>query len=187
MKYLAINVSQTFLLIFLSFLISSCGGGGGSSSSSTSNYSGVSTQAKITQGNAEGLGLDAYTGGSLGAFAGTFRQASSKSNVRKHDLQNVIKLLKRPVRMLALHPQSASSRGITNKTNTQVTPGSCGGTNQFDYDVNEATGAFSGLFNYANFCDSGITLNGRVEVAGRYNTTTGLCLRLIFHLIHSHW
>lgn len=173
MKHQPIYTSQSFFLILFSLLIASCGGGGGSSDSQESAYKGISTQAKITQSNAEGLGLDAYTGGSLGAFAGTFRQASSKSNVQKHDLQNVIKVLKRPVRMLALHPLSASSRSITNKTNTHVTPGLCGGTNQFDYDVNDATGEFNGIFKYTDFCDNGITLNGQVEVVGHYNTATG--------------
>jgi hypothetical protein len=165
-------------MALISFVVFGCGGGGGGSSSSSGgggpaplSYSGITTQASITAANAEVLTTEALLGASAGAaltLASSLqvetRPASSHSFIIE-----LPKIFRRSARNADWRPEGARS---LQRTEADTIAGSCGGSSSYDLTVDDATGEFAGIFEFSQYCDSGIIVNGRVLVDGVIDSAT---------------
>lgn len=155
----------------LAFL-TGCGGGGnsgGSDSETPIEYNGIADQAFITDHNAENLAIGSYNGATLGMATST---GFSKQRAMAADRtvipfgRNAMSTMRRSVRKI--YYQKSPERGAHNKTvhAENVVYGNCGGSLSVAFDVDESTGKFDGSFIYQNFCEDGVTMDGRGRMNG---------------------
>lgn len=178
--------------ILFALILTSCGGGGGGGSSNAgattdpaSAYSGVTTQATVTEGNAESLAMSGFEGSMLSSGIRTSLSADKrtlatedsrivrqltqivKKSTRKMDLPRVAKKVKQSIK--AKRP-SALEKLIQRQENFQ-TPGDAGGYASFTLDVNDSTGSFSGTVDYNSYASQGITISGTAKILGTLDAT----------------
>ena len=169
-------------LIFWLFLISlgmtGCGGGGGGSGSEADGpapmvYSGVTSQAAITPANAEVIATEAL----LGASAGSGLTLASSLQVESRPASIRLFVVELP-KVLRQSAKSADGRAegtrSVQRTESKTIPGTCGGSLRYALTVNDSTGDFAGTFVFSQYCDSGITITGSVDVDGSLEPTTGV-------------
>jgi hypothetical protein len=148
-------------------VLAACGGGGGGGGGvETIEYTGVTTQAAITNSNAEEMATDAYLGGDAGSqMGGMFGAVGSGGQAGAPRHVAFAKMLAETVQKLDV--SSTVAVGVT-QSGTQ--PCDTSGNISFTMTVDETTGAFSGSFNYNN-CTSGFqTMNGAVTFSGNMDT-----------------
>jgi hypothetical protein len=140
------------LVLIVSFTLVNCGGGGGGASSgnntSTTAYTGRTSQATITQGNAQTLTNAGSNSVQLSSTVG----GSSFGAPR---------FLRSPgfgLNAAAYAPETL--------------PGNCGGTSVSDSAYDNATGAISGTTTYNGYCQNGTTENGQTSFSGTFNAVT---------------
>lgn len=169
------TVRVVFVLIvslFATVMLPACGGGGGGGDGGGVNpaYTGVTTQATITTGNARDIALGAYQGGAAGqALVVPLGAGAGPATVNNRLL--TFAALSRDLAQ-AVRPAPAGS--VTPQTTfSDSAPGSCGGAMNINMDVNDVNGSFSGSLGFSSYCDEGMVLNGSASFSGRVNTTTG--------------
>ena len=173
------NLNKSMLASMLMWMILlACGGGGGSESSSNPspssiNYNGITTQAVLSEDNAMDLALGSYSAGAFGSFAsgGTATQSTSSTGqfpnpYRQRMLRSVrSSILRLPIKV---EPKLKTRRPLA--ASSDEVHGNCGGSLSVEIDVDESTGNFTGNFNYSDFCDSGVIIDGNGRLSGRANT-----------------
>jgi hypothetical protein len=164
------------LLFWVSFILVGCGGGGGSSSDggggpAALTYSGLTSQASISPTNAEDITTEALLGATIGVsvLGNTDAGKNTKPIISHLYVIDLPKVLRRSTENVNWHPgkEIALSRVESDTIN-----GECGGNLAYTITVDDATGNFSGTFTYSQFCDSGITITGTVDVDGTVDLVT---------------
>jgi hypothetical protein len=165
------------LLIF--FMVGSCGGGGGGggSGSPTGSYSGLTSQALITDENSTALMDGAFMGGKTGSSLSVFGSVQVQpSQGSKHPVTIAFsRMIMHAFDKGYLFSQTAvpaqASALIPDLNTTEY--GECGGSYTIGADVNELTGAISnGTVVYDGYCDAGVTLSGMTSFSGQVNIIT---------------
>ncbi len=167
-QVLGANIVSLFAIVMLA----SCGGGGGGGDVGGVNpaYSGVTSQATITSGNAQEIALGAYQGSEAGQAlvvpmsAGTAQAAVSNRLLTFASLTRDLAQAVRPAPAGTVSPQMTVSNSA---------PGNCGGEMNINMDVNDISGNFSGSLGFSSYCDDGTVLNGSTAFSGQMDTTTG--------------
>jgi hypothetical protein len=170
------KVSQYILLSCVIFLgvISIIGtGGGGGDGGGGITYTGLTTQAEITDANAELFAAGAFGAGRTGS---TFTaigavEKSSDGNISSFRTFSISQALKDAVLQVDLS-SIASPPPFIGATESGTEPGPCGGTVSYSMQVNETTGVFSGTFTFKSYCDSGVVISGSTTVNGTINLDT---------------
>lgn len=163
-------------MLWVSLALVGCGGGGGGSDSGGGGggltYSGKTTQASINAANAEVIAGEALLAASVGAAFTLSSMSPEDANpaVNRLLIIELPKLLHRSARR-ADWPTAGEI--ALQRTESETIAGSCGGTLSYTLTVNDTTGDFSGTFVYSGYCDSGITITGRVDVDGSIDLATG--------------
>ena len=148
-----------------------CGGGGGGGSTPHLTYSGVSTQAAITETNAQTLADAALNAGSSGealsgiaALTEVDSLADSPNRLLFMDFSQAIYSVMEEIDFLA-----ATERDLTAAVETvsDSTPGSCGGSAAFSIKVDDVSGIFSGSMTFSNYCNDGVIINGGTSFSGQ--------------------
>lgn len=161
-----------FILMFLwiASAMIGCGGGGGSSSGGGGgtpplSYSGVLSQAPIHSANAEVMATGALVGAATGAALTL--SSSLPGDVKPASNHPFVLDLPKILRRSANHADwRAGGQLSVQRTESETVPGTCGGSLSYNLTVDDATGDFVGVFVFSDYCDDGITLNGRVDADG---------------------
>lgn len=152
------------------------GGGGTGGGSGAVTYTGLTTEATISDTNKTDLTASAYQGGTTGGSIGSARPQTSESAQTGQPRHLALsQTLKDAVRKIDFRSaaQNASSKAIYIDTST--IPGDCPGTPgsaTVTLSVNDTTGAFSGNISFSAYCTQGNTINGSTDVSGRVDLNT---------------
>ena len=146
-----------------------CGGGGGDSGPASSiTYTGITTQADITDTNAQTLSAGALTGGQAGsAFGGigTVETGPDENPVSFRTLKVTQALEDALLQVDLSSVTGGASIGATQSDNGSVS-GTCGGSASYTMQYNDQTGVFSGNFSFSSYCSGGVTLSGGASFSG---------------------
>ena len=153
-----------------------CSDGGGGASGVT--YSGSTTAAAITSGNAVAIASTAYQGGSssgslslVGVAVGPADQ--SGGGLSPVPAVAIARALTDAVR--AAHLGSTSSSpvivGASVPVSDTLPAGNCGGTASYSGTADDATGAINATFSFNNWCNDGVTISGSVTVSGEVDVS----------------
>jgi len=155
--------------ILLTAFLGGCGGGD-SGTAATLTYTGVVSQATITQPNGEDIVQNAYqagaNGNTLGNSAGNIPTSIQTVGIdtpsRPLPIMVAQPLMSGLKQVVANQPQLNSVVGV--KLATTAT-GSCGGKLDYSMNLNEMTFDMNGTVRYENFCEAGVTTSGTVTTS----------------------
>jgi K319-like protein/VCBS repeat protein len=166
----------------LTLLFSACGGGGSGSNAGipvdpAASYTGVTTQAAVSQGNAEALAIGGFSGGKIGSVVVTAKSVTDV-DAAEGPVRNLTQVIKQSTRRMGIPQQakrlmktdrfSASVKVIRRAESFQV-PGDAGGYASFAVDINDATGSFSGSIVFHDYASQGIVLSGTADILGTFD------------------
>lgn len=165
------------LFIIVTFLTTSCGGGGGGGGTSAPpsiTYTGLNTQATVSQSNVTTLSEDAYAGGEFAASLG-----SSISGVVAQQKENRSGL-SLPLQLPQIFENSLnkinwkSGKIIAGNmvSESDTIYGNCGGSASYSVMMDDQTGNFTGQYVYNNYCEDNIIISGGVGISGQINIIT---------------
>jgi len=167
-----------FLLcvIFLGIIsiIGTGGGGGGGSAPPPITYSGLTTQAEITDANAELFAAGAFGAGRTGTTFSDMGavEKSGDGDISSFRIFSISQVLKDAVLQVDL--SSITSPPFIGASKSSTEDGPCGGTVSYSIQYNETTGVFSGTFTFKSYCDSGVVISGSTTVSGTINLGTSM-------------
>jgi len=155
-------------------LLPSCGGGGGGSGVPAS-YTGLTTQAVITDTNAATIVIGAWTGGvsarDLGDVVPASLAATDQGPPGPDLLDQVQNLVNLAVRSLPEFTPTVKP--------LELIPATCSsGFADVNITANQTTGAFSGSIVFTDYCDMGVTLNGTMTVSGLVDINLMIATRM---------
>lgn len=162
-------------VIFLGVIsIIGTGGGGGDSAPPPITYTGLTTQAEITDTNAELFVAGAFGAGRTGT---TFSDMGAVEKSGDGDISSfrtfwISQTLKDAVFQVDL--SSITSPPFIGASESGTIDGPCGGTVSYSIQYNETTGVFSGTFTFKSYCDSGVVISGSTTVSGTINLATSM-------------
>lgn len=165
-------LSCVIFLGFMSIIGSGGGGGDGASAGPGITYTGLTTQAQITDTNAVTMSSGAFGAGQTGsAFSGTGAiEKTGDGNIDSFRTLRIAQALKDAA--LRVDLSSIPGPPYIGATESGTDSGPCGGTVSYTLQYDDATGAFSGTFTFSSYCDTGVTLTGSTTVSGTINTGT---------------
>lgn len=173
------------LLILLAF---GCGGGAGSSASQgqtvdpASSFTGASSAALVTSGNAEDLALGGFYGARTGEAIGALNKRVTKSAVSAAGIstRELVQNLKLAARRLAIPVNSEDLRrrptaggggkGLKRPATFDVA-GSSGGVASYSLNIDDSNGGFTGSVDFKSFASGSTTLNGSCALKGRLDAS----------------
>lgn len=153
------------LLSSLMLLLANCGGGGGNPVPAS--YTGLTSQASITDANAGEIVTGAWSGGTAGMdLSGAVPSplaavTTGEVPVATVGLPNLIQEL-RQIIIESIPSPTPSVRPL------EVITGDCSdGTADVTVSFNQSTGYFSETLIFSDYCDQGLTLSGTLYVSGK--------------------
>lgn len=163
------RIRRTLPVTLLCLLAAACSGGGGGGDDAPSDavpaaYTGARTQAVIDQANAETLALDAYA---VGGISLTAMPVPAPAATQVSQVAALSMSLAETVR------ESEAVATVRPLAREQSTCGDLSGYMEDSVAYTQA-GDFSGEVVFHNYCEEGVTLNGRMQVTGNDNVTTGV-------------
>jgi len=173
------------------FLLAGCGGGGGGDSSA-SPYTGLTSQASLTQDNVVEITTQAYQAGDRTVSAamvtplGEPGQGQSEAgNSRAVALVRMLRAVVESVEMPPVSPsRPLSATGAAPMeviTESDTIYDGFGGTASYTLTVDTVTGDFSGTFTFSNWHgDADSTISGTTSVTGHFDETAGAISRIRF-------
>lgn len=170
------------------FLIVGCGGGGGGTTASQ--YTGATSQAVLTDNNAETIAVEAYQAGDTSsATVGILALSEGGSKpARTPAPLAIVRLLENAVDAASLEPGSAprissaqAARPMTVVTVNETVFDGVGGSMSYSLSVDDQTGSFSGTFAFDSWHgDAGETFSGQTSVSGQFDLATGGFVQVTF-------
>ncbi len=177
-----------FGAVFAVSLFIGCGGGGGGSSESP--YTGLTSQASLTQDNVVDITTEAYRAGDLtaSAVAPLGEPGSGSPEAGNPRVIALVRMLRGIVGRVELAPVSASAPLSVTRTEPLVVEtvsdtmfDGFGGSLSFTLSLNTDTGNFSGTFTFSNWHgDTGGEISGTTSVTGHFDQSTGEFTRIRF-------
>ena len=175
-----ISKSNVFQFISLMCIITlglitniGCSGGGGDSTPASTSiiYTGITTQADVTDNNAQTLSAGALEGGRTGsAFSGTGAVETSKNeNPISFRTLKVTQALEDALLQVDLSFVSGGPIIGATQSESGSISGTCGGTASYNIQYNDQTGVFSGSFNFSSYCNGGVTFSGSANFSGFFD------------------
>jgi hypothetical protein len=176
------------------FLLLGCGGGGGGGSSE-SPYTGITSQAELTQDNVVDVTTEAYQAGDLAASAviplaqsgtATYETGSPRAIALVRLLRGVAERVRVPVSSpsYSLSSNTASPMDVVTESDTMFD--GFGGTASYTITVDTDTGDFSGTFTFTAWHgEGGGEISGTTSVTGNIDPGTGefTRMRFTFHAV----
>jgi hypothetical protein len=164
--------------------LAACSGGGGGGEAGVT-YTGVTTQASVTDANAVELTTTAYQGGNSGgsfALIGVTTDAAEGAGGATAQAMAVTRVLEDAVRAARFSPNTSDqvAVGATQSMSGQLDPGNCGGTASFSGTADDVTGEFHATFTFSAWCNDGVTVSGRVTASGQIDVSTEQMVELEF-------
>ena len=175
-------------------LLVGCGGGGGGSSSE-SPYTGVTSQAELTQDNVVEITTEAYQAGDLASSAVIPLDQSEPASYeagspRAITLVRLLRGVAERVRIPASSPSYSMSANAASPmeviTESDTMSDGFGGTASYTITLDTVTGDFLGTFTFVGWHgDGGGTINGSTSVTGHFDESAGefTWIRFTFHAV----
>jgi hypothetical protein len=177
------RIFRSILSLSIIMLIIGCGGGGSSSNGSGGGesipdlYSGLTSQALITDKNSKDLMEGAFTGGQAGSPISVLGSVQVQpSNNSRHPVtiafpRMIIHSFKKGD--FSFGPAVPALASAVSMNLNETVDGECGGSYIISADINELTGAISsGTMEFVDYCDAGVTESGTVLFSGQIDLTT---------------
>ncbi len=168
-----LSLVLTFALVLQ---LNACGGGGGGSAddSSSLTYSGLTSAAAVDETNAETLALGAYFGQQQGMTVGLM-SVETPADSSSLSAQSISATLRRTLRRERLVPQSSNLSVQTAATQRPTTSyaGPCGGRLVSNMEVDTDRLSFKDFFEFQDYCDNGLVINGGASVTGTFLNSAG--------------
>ena len=178
------------------FLLAGCGGGGGGGNSA-SPYTGLTSQASLTQDNVVDITTEAYQAGYLTVSATTVTPLGETGPGRSPAGDSLAVALVRVLRDVADQvdmPRGAPSRPLSDalapplvvETVSDTIFDGLGGSISYTLTLDTDTGNFSGTFTFSNWHgDADSMISGSTSVSGHYDQIAGAIdrIRFIFHAV----
>ncbi len=161
-------LGMALLMFLVSITMVACGGGGGDGPDGIIQYTGLTSPALITAGNAEELATLAYLGG-YGPAQLTVLDGSTKPAGGYPVLLYLYNFLADSVQQ-AYQAGAPGVRALELIDDVELStcPGSTGSL-AYSLQVNDGTGAFTGSFTFYDYCDAGVTFSGAITVSGVFD------------------
>lgn len=168
-------------------VLAACGGGGGGGGGgpvAPAGYTGLTSQAVLTNANVLTLVSGAWGGGAASSVAGVVPLANQAN------IQTPVGMLEFTSRLknLVLQTRSTGRAVVQPAVAVPIDPllGSCGGSASFTLDVNEVSETFSGQINFDNYCTLGTpnsVVSGLLAFSGQVNPANGSLglLQMVFN------
>jgi hypothetical protein len=169
------NTKKCLMLIFLLLtggltgLVSCGGGGGGGGGVSAPNYTGITTQAQINQGNAGIISIGAWLGGAPGVDINVFGsiQAVPAPPINPFPLDKTLSIFENFTRQINISLLAEPVYlGAVEQVNLDPIYGNCGGVVTGSGTVDDSTGAADLNVSFQNYCEDGGTINGPANLSG---------------------
>lgn len=163
-------VSLMCIITFGLIINIGCGGGGGDTPPPASiTYTGITTQAEITDANAEVIAAGAFEGGRAGSALSVFgavENGTVEDSVSFRTLK-IPQVLEDALFQVDLSFVSGGPYiGATQSENGTISD-TCGdGTASYTIRYDDQTGVFSGSFSFNSYCGGGVTFSGSVNFSG---------------------
>jgi len=159
--------------LLAALFVTACGGGGGSGAPAAVSYTGVTTQATLTDTNAEKVALRAYSGGEMGTnlnLAGVVTAPSADGSTtaiqsRPQMLANALAAAMHQVNVTAAPAPAPAMPAGTTMAPTTVPDGQ-GGSYSYTISYDQATGSFSGSFTFSGYHSGDAVMSGGVTFSG---------------------
>jgi len=168
------------LTLFATLLLVACGGGGGGGGDDDDSgvtYTGLTTQAVITNANAKTLAEGALGGSTTGTAFGV---VSDEQEVQPDPtILDVARILSNSVTQLDISPSSPILPGAI-VTESGSEPCDDDGSISIDISIDDETFDFFGTFVFINCAEGGTTINGDASVSGTFGEFDALVLDLVF-------
>ena len=168
-KYLILNV---IIVLSLLFYLGGCssGGGGGSDGDDGLTYSGLTSQAEISEENAEDMSGGAFGSGLIGdgmmGFSSLDR-SSDEHSVGEFRTAKIPQILSDSLYLMDFTAPSKGAAQAALETVEETVDDDCGsGTLTYSMRMNDLSDTFSGSFTFSDYCNGGTTINGRVRFEG---------------------
>ncbi len=172
MKKLYLNFIST---VFTAALLAACGGGGdggGTSGNSGITYTGPTSAAPITGANANTLAKTALFSNSATGVS-VFKTGTTSNTAADTSLAAMIKTLSRLPQQINLDKTQLTQASRAVFTPPAPITGSCGGSFTYSFNVDDATGSFSGSLIFNSFCeDVNDVINGTITASGTVDLNT---------------
>jgi hypothetical protein len=189
-----IGVFSVIMGSFSVFLLLACGGGGGGGSSGSS-YTGLTSQASLSQANVDNVAREAYGQGDLTVSAapilahtgpGSPHVGNPKALALVSLLQGVVERIGIPS-VSSLRPLSSTrANPLAIETVSDTIFDGIGGSGSFTLTVDTVTGDFSGTFSFSGWHgEGGGVISGPASVTGHYDQVAGefTWIRFTFHSV----
>ncbi len=177
---------QGFAAAVMGLFVAACGGNDGGGESAVV-YTGVATQAAVTDANAAALATTAYQGGNSGGPLTLVGVAADPDGAGGGTVRALAlsRVLEDAVRAARLRPGSAPqvAVGAVESVSGQLDPGDCGGTASFSGTADDVTGELHATFTFSGWCNEGTTVSGRVTALGQIDLTTEELVELEFSFV----
>lgn len=165
------------LFIIITIFTISCGGGGGDGGGGGTpsiTYSGLTTQATVSQSNATDISQNAISGGNYAitmgtSISGAVAQGNTSSSGHSLPFQ-LPKIFEDSLSKINLSSGKIIAGAILSVSGN--VPGNCGGSASYNLMANDRTGDFSGQLIFNNYCDDNIIMSGGFGISGNYNLNT---------------
>ncbi|WP_029912235.1 FG-GAP repeat domain-containing protein [Pelobacter seleniigenes] len=170
-----LSLVLTFALVLQ---LNACGGGGGgggtTDNSSSLSYSGLTSAAAVDETNAEPLAVGAYFGQQQGMTVGLM-SVETPADSSTMSAQSISATLRKTLHLERLVPQasSLSAQTAATKLPTAYYAGSCGGRLVSNMEVDTDKLSFKDFFEFQDYCDNGLVINGGASVAGTFLNSDG--------------
>ncbi|CAB1064202.1 hypothetical protein D1BOALGB6SA_8993 [Olavius sp. associated proteobacterium Delta 1] len=171
LRYLILWVTIASALLYC---IGGCSGGGGNGGDDGIAYSGLTSQAEISDQNAEDISGGSFGAGLIGdgMMGFSLDQSSNEKFVRKFRTVKVPEILSDSLHLIDFTNPPAGVGQAALETVSETIDGNCGGSMSYSVSADNVIGTFSGRFTFSQYCNDGTTINGRASFEGRINLDT---------------
>lgn len=178
------RIWQSFAAVAMGLALAACSGGDGGGEAGVT-YTGVTTQAAVTDANAVDLTTTAYQGGNSGgsfALVGVGTDSAEGTGEGTARAIAVSRVLEDAVRAARFGPHTSSqvASGATVSVSDSLPDGNCGGTASFSGTADDVSGEFRATFTFSGWCNDGVTVSGRVTASGTFDVNTEEPMELEF-------
>lgn len=165
------SVSLRLILMMMFLSLAACGGGDSGNNAGTLSYSGVTSAAVIDLDNAHDLAIDAYVNGKSGGILG---HALAVHQAGEYQQQPRTLLLGTLLHTIALNLQNVQIEPTNSHLialhYTDTESGECGGNRQYAIEVDQGSGDFFGHVDFNAYCEDDITINGKLDISGSFDS-----------------
>lgn len=169
---LAGRLARGFGALAFALTLAACGGGGGGDgggggAASAFSYSGQTSQATVTGGNAGDLAAGAYGTGDAGTTLAVVSSVVTSEQPSNPASVKAARVLKAAVARIDFN---AAPRAVGALQHVASGPifGTCGGSFNYSISVDDQTGLFSGSLVFNAYCEEpGESINGAVSFSGQ--------------------